>query len=62
MLRAVARFLDRGLNMPTVTELISGTKERWRNRKCLDYCQVAEHCLYGQKVKSGLAKHLKGVS
>ncbi|MDD4599858.1 MAG: hypothetical protein PHQ46_02170 [Negativicutes bacterium] len=34
-------------------------KERWHDRKCQDYCQVAEHCPHGQTVKSRLALPLK---
>ena len=26
-------------------------KERWHDRKCLDYCNVAEHCPHGQQLK-----------
>lgn len=26
-------------------------RERWGGRKCLDYCEVADYCEYGQKVK-----------
>ena len=26
-------------------------KERWKNRKCLDYCAVADNCEYGKKLK-----------
>lgn len=28
------------------------TKERWNDRKCLDYCSVAEYCPHGCKVKN----------
>ena len=27
------------------------SKERWHDRKCKDYCQVAEHCPYGKVLK-----------
>ena len=27
------------------------SKERWHDRKCKDYCQVAEHCSYGQTLR-----------
>ena len=27
-------------------------KERWKNRKCLDYCAVAENCDFGRMIKS----------
>lgn len=32
------------------------SKERWNDRKCLDYCAVAENCEYGRKVKDLLAE------
>lgn len=37
-------------------------KERWRNRKCLDFCQVADHCPYGKKLKDSIVKPFKDVS
>lgn len=37
-------------------------RERWQNRKCLDYCQVADHCSYGCHIKSKMQKPLKVVS
>lgn len=132
-LRAVAKSLDRGLAEPTVTELITGTretylkkttdyavmcrdsglriagerginktiyliqintisdrwikrymdykaqaiklalekeemptictiKERWNNRKCLDYCNVANDCPYGHVLKRTREKHIEKVS
>ena len=27
------------------------SKERWHDRKCKDYCQVAEHCPYGKVLR-----------
>ena len=27
------------------------SKERWRDRKCKDYCQVVEHCPYGKTLQ-----------
>jgi len=41
---------------------ICTAKERWNNRKCLDYCQVSESCSYGCQLKSNMVKPLKGVS
>jgi hypothetical protein len=49
--------LETGMMPPICT-----VKERWRNRKCLDYCQVADYCSYGQKLKNSVAKSLKVVS
>ena len=31
------------------------TEERWEGRKCKQYCEVAEHCPMGKKVRLGLA-------
>ncbi|WP_094607195.1 hypothetical protein SPSIL_057980 [Sporomusa silvacetica DSM 10669] len=45
-------------NMPSICT----AKERWHNRKCLDYCQVSEHCSYGKKLKNNAIKLLKVVS
>ncbi|MEN6565532.1 MAG: hypothetical protein ABFC57_04465 [Veillonellales bacterium] len=42
--------------------LICTARERWKNRKCLDYCQVADHCPYGCRLKSNIQKPLQGVS
>ena len=30
---------------------LCSTKERWQDRKCRDYCAVAENCPYGRMVK-----------
>ena len=30
---------------------VCSTKERWNNRKCLDYCAVAENCEYGRMIR-----------
>lgn len=38
---------------------ICKAKERWHDRKCQNYCQVAEHCPRGQAVKSRLTLPLK---
>jgi len=31
--------------------LICSSKERWNDRKCLDYCDARENCPYGQQVR-----------
>lgn len=38
---------------------ICKVKERWHDRKCLDYCVVADYCPYGRVIQS---KRLKSVS
>lgn len=38
---------------------VCSAKERWHDKKCLEYCDVAEYCDYGQMVK---ANHVKKVS
>lgn len=43
--------------MPSICTI----KERWNNRKCMDYCQVACHCPYGAKFQSS-EPHLEEVS
>ena len=52
--RAKARALEealQGKEMPAPCKV----KERWKDRKCLDYCVVAEHCPYGRTVQ--LTRH-----
>ncbi len=41
---------------------ICTTKERWHDRKCLGYCQVAEHCPHGSSLDSSIEPPLKVVS
>ncbi len=41
---------------------VCSSKERWNDRKCLDYCQVATHCPYGQTIKTNSLQPLQGVS
>ena len=35
---------------------ICRTKERWNDRKCSDYCAVADNCPYGKMVKQSVKK------
>ena len=35
---------------------ICRTKERWNDRKCSDYCAVADNCPYGRMVKQSVKK------
>ena len=37
-------------------------KERWNNRKCLDYCNVANNCPYGHVLKATREKLIEKVS
>ncbi|MBP2664658.1 MAG: Uncharacterized protein H6Q71_2606 [Firmicutes bacterium] len=54
---ALAQALE-NKTMPPICK----AKERWNNRKCLDYCQVSDFCPYGCQLKSKMVKPLKGVS
>ena len=38
------------------TSHICSSKERWQNRKCKDYCAVAEDCPYGRQFKQVVIK------
>lgn len=38
------------------TQYICSVKERWQDRKCKDYCSVAESCPYGKKFKQAAIK------
>lgn len=44
--------------LPTVCTV----KERWHNRKCLNYCQVSGVCDYGQELKRSVKGSWLGVS
>ena len=45
-----ARRLKEALETKTLPPVCS-PKERWNDRKCLDYCTVAGHCSYAQALK-----------
>lgn len=60
-MRYKARTLKYALTTKTLPPVCSA-KERWHNRKCLDFCQVADHCPYGQKLRANLVRPLKDVS
>lgn len=50
-----ANILKQALNdhvMPPICKI----KERWGNRKCVDYCQVAQACPYGRMLKDNNCK------
>jgi len=60
-MRYKANALKQALTTRTMPPVCK-VKERWHNRKCLDFCQVAEHCLLGQKLKSSIVQPLQDVS
>ena len=45
-----AKCLKRALETKELP-LVCTVKERWKDRKCLDYCAVADNCDYGKMVK-----------
>lgn len=49
-MRSKAKKLQQALADSTLPQLCN-TRERWHNRKCLDYCDVAESCPFGRKMK-----------
>ena len=48
-----AKRLKEALEKKLMPEVCSA-KERWNNRKCLDYCAVAEHCPHAQALKQDM--------
>lgn len=48
-----ARRLKKALETKTLPPVCS-LRERWNDRKCLDYCTVAEHCSYAQALKQNM--------
>jgi len=64
----VKRYMDykaRALNVALAEKkmpAICTRKERWNNRKCLDYCQVAPNCPYGHMLKHTKEKQIGRVS
>ena len=54
-MEAKARMLKDALEKGYLPKLCSA-KERWDDRKCAEYCVVAENCPYGRLVKSSAAK------
>ena len=46
-----AKRLKEALEKKLMPEVCS-VKERWKNRKCLDYCAVAENCDFGRMIKA----------
>ena len=49
-LRHKAKLLKTAMENETVPRICS-SKERWNDRKCNDYCQVAENCAYGRRFR-----------
>ena len=56
-----AKVIRQALATRTMPSICT-TKERWHNRKCLDYCQVAEQCPHGCSLVSSIEAPLKVVS
>lgn len=54
-MEAKARQLKNALEKGYLPKLCSA-KERWGDRKCAEYCVVAENCPYGRLVKNSIAK------
>ena len=48
-----ARRLQEALESKVLPPVCSA-KERWNDRKCLDYCAVAEHCPHAQALKQNM--------
>ena len=47
---AKAKRLQEALETETLPPICSA-RERWHNRKCLDYCDARQHCPYAQEIK-----------
>lgn len=47
---AKAKHLQEALETETLPPICSA-RERWHNRKCLDYCDARQHCPYAQEIK-----------
>lgn len=50
-----AKCLKRALETKELPPVCT-VKERWKDRKCLDYCAVADNCEYGKKLKEIILK------
>lgn len=57
-MRYKAQALQKALISQTLPPVCK-TKERWQNRKCLDFCQVSDHCPYGQSLKANPKESFK---
>ncbi len=60
-MRYKAKALQVALETRTLPS-VCRAKERWNNRKCLDYCNVVGHCPYGNRLKVATEKPLQVVS
>ena len=49
-MRHKAKLLQTAMENEAVPQICS-SKERWNDRKCSDYCQVAENCAYGRQLR-----------
>ena len=54
-MKTKAKRLQKALKTGKTPHICSG-KERWQNRKCKDYCAVAENCPYGRQFKQVVIK------
>ena len=54
-MRTKAERLQKALKTGKTSHICSG-KERWQDRKCKDYCAVAENCPYGRQFKQTSVK------
>lgn len=54
-MKTKAKRLQKALETGKTSHICSG-KERWQDRKCKDYCAVAENCPYGKQFKQASIK------
>ena len=54
-MKTKAKRLQKALETGKTSNICS-SKERWQDRKCKDYCVVAEKCPYGKQFKQTLIK------
>ena len=48
-----AKLLREALQQCTLPKICT-VKERWKNRKCAEYCAVAENCPFGKMIRRDL--------
>lgn len=56
-----AKLLKKALESGELPPICSA-RERWDNRKCLDFCQVADFCPHGFALRRAMSESLQGVS
>lgn len=54
-MKTKAKRLQKALETGKTSHICS-SKERWQDRKCKDYCAVAENCPYGRQFKRAAVK------